>query len=173
MPPSGFIWEGFMCFLIILTFSTTTRSFAGIVLRTVPSLPLSLPLITTTLSPVLTCMGIAPPYLNVYYSTSGASETIFMKLPSRSSRATGPKIRVPLGPLSSRMITHAFSSNLMYEPSSRRTPDLVLTITALTISPFLTTPPRSEEHTSELQSRGHLVCRLLLEKKKHKQSLSV
>src|SRR5690625_6847217 len=28
--------------------------------------------------------------------------------------------------------------------------------------------PRSEEHTSELQSRGHLVCRLLLEKKKVK-----
>src|SRR5207253_6910782 len=27
-------------------------------------------------------------------------------------------------------------------------------------------PYRSEEHTSELQSRGHLVCRLLLEKKK-------
>src|SRR3989442_11012804 len=26
-------------------------------------------------------------------------------------------------------------------------------------------PPRSEEHTSELQSRPHLVCRLLLEKK--------
>src|SRR3989442_9477568 len=26
--------------------------------------------------------------------------------------------------------------------------------------------PRSEEHTSELQSRPHLVCRLLLEKKK-------
>src|SRR5690625_5774207 len=28
------------------------------------------------------------------------------------------------------------------------------------------TGSRSEEHTSELQSRGHLVCRLLLEKKK-------
>src|SRR5205809_1763121 len=28
---------------------------------------------------------------------------------------------------------------------------------------------RSEEHTSELQSRLHLVCRLLLEKKKKKQ----
>src|SRR5207253_7662112 len=27
--------------------------------------------------------------------------------------------------------------------------------------------PKSEEHTSELQSRGHLVCRLLLEKKKN------
>src|SRR5687768_18345927 len=29
------------------------------------------------------------------------------------------------------------------------------------------TTTRSEEHTSELQSRLHLVCRLLLEKKKH------
>src|SRR2546421_602452 len=29
--------------------------------------------------------------------------------------------------------------------------------------------PRSEEHTSELQSRSDLVCRLLLEKKKHPQ----
>src|SRR5258708_29681569 len=28
-------------------------------------------------------------------------------------------------------------------------------------------PPRSEEHTSELQSPDHLVCRLLLEKKKN------
>src|SRR5690554_5373601 len=30
-------------------------------------------------------------------------------------------------------------------------------------------PRRSEEHTSELQSRPHLVCRLLLEKKKQNQ----
>src|SRR5207253_8559428 len=30
---------------------------------------------------------------------------------------------------------------------------------------------RSEEHTSELQSRGHLVCRLLLEKKKEEDAL--
>src|SRR2546421_2119461 len=38
------------------------------------------------------------------------------------------------------------------------------------------TPPRgrgrSEEHTSELQSRSDLVCRLLLEKKKQKDKLS-
>src|SRR5687768_17911812 len=32
---------------------------------------------------------------------------------------------------------------------------------------------RSEEHTSELQSRLHLVCRLLLEKKKTKQYNSI
>src|SRR6266498_4918200 len=31
-------------------------------------------------------------------------------------------------------------------------------------------PDRSEEHTSELQSRPHLVCRLLLEKKKKEQN---
>src|SRR5439155_9191181 len=33
-----------------------------------------------------------------------------------------------------------------------------------------TVEDRSEEHTSELQSRGHLVCRLLLEKKKKKKT---
>src|SRR2546422_8162564 len=33
--------------------------------------------------------------------------------------------------------------------------------------------PRSEEHTSELQSRLHLVCRLLLEKKKKRRPISV
>src|SRR5690625_4196618 len=36
----------------------------------------------------------------------------------------------------------------------------------MTVSTFI----RSEEHTSELQSRGHLVCRLLLEKKKRQPS---
>src|SRR5690625_6626479 len=35
------------------------------------------------------------------------------------------------------------------------------------------TEMRSEEHTSELQSRGHLVCRLLLEKKKKTNSHQV
>src|SRR6266481_6804256 len=38
-----------------------------------------------------------------------------------------------------------------------------------------TTPPlpRSEEHTSELQSQFHLVCRLLLEKKKKNKYLTI
>src|SRR3712207_8792905 len=46
-----------------------------------------------------------------------------------------------------------------------------------TVKTFLTFPHRyctanlrSEEHTSELQSRQYLVCRLLLEKKKHRTS---
>src|SRR3712207_8021781 len=33
--------------------------------------------------------------------------------------------------------------------------------------------PRSEEHTSELQSRQYLVCRLLLEKKKEEKKLEL
>src|ERR1700730_10620394 len=48
-----------------------------------------------------------------HHSTSGASETIFMKLRSRSSRATGPNTRVPRGLFWSSMITAAFSSNDM------------------------------------------------------------
>src|SRR3712207_7303815 len=44
---------------------------------------------------------------------------------------------------------------------------------AATAAPPATTTSRarSEEHTSELQSRQYLVCRLLLEKKKNKQRL--
>src|SRR2546422_5940945 len=41
---------------------------------------------------------------------------------------------------------------------------------AVSLAAALSVPitlPRSEEHTSELQSRLHLVCRLLLEKKKN------
>src|SRR5439155_24581026 len=47
------------------------------------------------------------------------------------------------------------------------------------VTPVVTQRPynyeeRSEEHTSELQSRGHLVCRLLLEKKKkYKENINV
>src|SRR3712207_8920428 len=36
--------------------------------------------------------------------------------------------------------------------------------------PAVTRTPRSEEHTSELQSRQYIVCRLLLEKKKNYNS---
>src|SRR5690348_18388092 len=39
-----------------------------------------------------------------------------------------------------------------------------------TVPPAFSTRSRSEEHTSELQSPVHLVCRLLLEKKKHSKN---
>src|SRR5436305_8915172 len=52
-----------------------------------------------------------------------------------------------------------------HEPvvASRTIPTAVLLSVPVT---FTDPPVRSEEHTSELQSRPHLVCRLLLEKKK-------
>src|SRR3989442_6318161 len=40
-------------------------------------------------------------------------------------------------------------------------------VSRMTTSRARRVPTRSEEHTSELQSRPHLVCRLLLEKKKN------
>src|SRR5439155_25979128 len=45
-----------------------------------------------------------------------------------------------------------------------------VTISAADASDLTAPTARSEEHTSELQSRGHLVCRLLLEKKKTKKT---
>src|SRR6266852_6343566 len=66
---------------------------------------------------------------------------IFMKLRSRSSRATGPKMRVPLGLLAWASRTAAFSSKRMSEPSGRRYSLLTRTTTAFTTSPFLTWPP--------------------------------
>src|SRR3712207_7395627 len=45
--------------------------------------------------------------------------------------------------------------------------------TASTCQPPAAAGPRSEEHTSELQSRQYLVCRLLLEKKNNSSYLSL
>src|SRR5687768_18603359 len=52
-------------------------------------------------------------------------------------------------------------AGLHWERDMRRSAYLLVAAVGLTI--------RSEEHTSELQSRLHLVCRLLLEKKKKEQ----
>src|SRR2546422_3769994 len=53
-------------------------------------------------------------------------------------------------------------------PDSSRTLERPASAPSATVedSPMATRVARSEEHTSELQSRLHLVCRLLLEKKK-------
>src|SRR3712207_8732435 len=46
-------------------------------------------------------------------------------------------------------------------------------LTRVTLERIHRFDPRSEEHTSELQSRQYLVCRLLLEKKKHHNTQNV
>src|SRR6185437_3063914 len=65
------------------------------------------------------------------YNTSGASETIFMKRSLRSSRVTGPKMRVPIGSSLLFNSTAALSSKRITDPSGRRTPLAVRTTTAL------------------------------------------
>src|SRR5947199_6559659 len=67
--------------------------------------------------------------------------------------------------------TTLFRSSFPREPPttvvpSPHTPHSPIPVSSLRRSP----PTRSEEHTSELQSLRHLVCRLLLEKKKTTQS---
>src|SRR3712207_8268114 len=72
--------------------------------------------------------------------------------------------------------TTLFRSMLVVYPPGDDTLPLLLNCSCLVlpVKPALLLPPsvealtsvRSEEHTSELQSRQYLVCRLLLEKKK-------
>src|SRR3712207_7436159 len=81
--------------------------------------------------------------------------TLFRSSPTISPKR--PAWRV--GPLlDSNRLRHA--SSLSCQPRNRR-------------HPHRSTSLRSEEHTSELQSRQYLVCRLLLEKKNKKMHLFI
>src|SRR3989449_7515160 len=60
---------------------------------------------------------------------------------------------------------HLFRPKVLYEKSYRYLPPL-LRLVHFGLEDNHLPKLRSEEHTSELQSRLHLVCRLLLEKKK-------
>src|SRR4029079_12185012 len=75
-----------------------------------------------------------------HHSTSGASEMIFMCFFARSSRTTGPKIRVPI--CSSFLLTRtaASLSKRLTEPAGRPLALAVRTITARWTSPFFTRP---------------------------------
>src|SRR2546429_5250362 len=58
-----------------------------------------------------------------------------------------------------------FPYTTLFRSDVRRVPYLMANVLERS-KRFQVVDPRSEEHTSELQSRLHLVCRLLLEKKK-------
>src|SRR6185312_1559777 len=68
--------------------------------------------------------------LRGHHSTSGASEMIFMCFFARSSRTTGPKIRVPIGSSFLLTSTAALLSKRITDPSGRRMSLAVRTITA-------------------------------------------
>src|SRR5262245_22459137 len=75
-----------------------------------------------------------------HHSTSGASEMIFMCFFARSSRGTGPKMRVPTGSIWGVIRTAAFRSKRMTEPSGRLMSLEMRTTTAFMTSPFFTRP---------------------------------
>src|SRR5207253_9024640 len=83
-------------------------------------------------------------------------------------RSVGPQARYP-GLRSGRRRPRRVGSNGGFCKSIASSPTRLRAKrrpTRTTLKPAGFTRSRSEEHTSELQSRGHLVCRLLLEKKK-------
>src|SRR5438105_8966304 len=67
-----------------------------------------------------------------------------------------------------RVVTYGFTD---LETRARVKPDELFEIGSISKS-FVALCLRSEEHTSELQSRVDLVCRLLLEKKKKKKKMT-
>src|SRR3712207_7400589 len=81
--------------------------------------------------------------------------TLFRSYVLFTSGSTGrPKgVMVPHGAIANRVLW-------MHEAMTLRTDDVIV-------------QKRSEEHTSELQSRQYLVCRLLLEKKERRVCISV
>src|SRR2546421_7995781 len=64
------------------------------------------------------------------------------------------------------------SSDLVGVDEDERAPRVDLDAPQAELRAVEARPARSEEHTSELQSRSDLVCRLLLEKKKKKEKTS-
>src|SRR5438477_4756573 len=100
-----------------------------------------------------------------------------MALRNRQGSSRGSKIFGATGP-STLMQVSRFIPRRLYVSFSRLTAGVVLSAFPFALAAQKTalhvdgTTPRSEEHTSELQSHVNLVCRLLLEKKKKKDNTS-
>src|SRR3712207_7115130 len=87
--------------------------------------------------------------------------TLFRSLASRPEAQDAAPILVKIAP----DLTERDLDDILQVVTDLRLPGVVATNTT-TSRPASLRSPRSEEHTSELQSRQYLVCRLLLEKKK-------
>src|SRR5258708_29618796 len=85
------------------------------------------------------------------------------------SLKTSTRSVITTGPLAAMLMTRKSILSIPGAPG-RMNEEIVLAITSLPVTGasgmLWYTASRSEEHTSELQSPDHLVCRLLLEKKK-------
>src|SRR5947208_11037227 len=81
------------------------------------------------------------PDLGSHHSTSGASEMIFMWFLARSSRGTGPKIRVPTGSYWLFISTAVVRLKRITEPSGRRMSLRTRSMKAFMSLHFFTFPP--------------------------------
>src|SRR2546429_5250608 len=89
----------------------------------------------------------------------------------RNAESQGKVVRCTTLPFTFRIPHSAIRTpHRMKFPDRLPIPDEVLRIAKRLEDAGYETWCRSEEHTSELQSRLHLVCRLLLEKKKKRES---
>src|SRR5207253_11363922 len=106
------------------------------------------------------CLFPTPPTPHIY--TRSLHDALPICFPSTSTSAR-PSSKPPSMPTK----VLRFSSSGMGPNAFTRTfsPAYDLEVSSPGLDRPLRTAGRSEEHTSELQSRGHLVCRLLLEKK--------
>src|SRR5205809_5263702 len=98
-----------------------------------------------------------------------AATTRRVFVPTLVRRASTPRYSVSrwanasYGPSMRSTVSHGSISSPSYRAETWSSPQSMLHSLRIAMASSM---PRSEEHTSELQSRLHLVCRLLLEKKK-------
>src|SRR5690625_6090808 len=97
---------------------------------------------------------------------NGSHETLDSAVMPRGYRLLHKIPRLPVG-IINRLVSHFGSLQHLLAASAE---DLMTVEGVGELRARSVREGRSEEHTSELQSRGHLVCRLLLEKKKKKQN---
>src|SRR5690625_1645034 len=113
--------------------------------------------------------GWRPPFFSTSYIAKVVAYTSVGKLSVSQPRSTSPRLAsmLPSMPLiratrnscsNERPASVAWFASIFSKKWSARSYFCRKPTTAAAVE-------RSEEHTSELQSRGHLVCRLLLEKK--------
>src|SRR5690625_6993517 len=91
--------------------------------------------------------------------------SMFRSTASCSSPSPWRRLRLPYGPseVPPCRVENPCGAAIPETVRSRRR-EVILIVAFLDPEVAALHQPRSEEHTSELQSRGHLVCRLLLEK---------
>src|SRR5437870_8184266 len=112
----------------------------------------------------------APPGAILASNTSSISITALAAATERPAQVIGMHF---MNPVPVMQLVEVIRGLETAEATTRRTLEIAQALgkTPVEVSDspgFVSNRVRSEEHTSELQSRGHLVCRLLLEKKKKK-----